>query len=216
MMAEAYRLSLVAVLAALSFFIIRAAVTRPNVLLSVGIIGALCVGYVVGNLTQKPNGDWERVGLVRAPVQIPGSVEADRLALAPPALVRGLPTKNGQISVDVFDDAGKGTLGNHDVVSIAKGAVLRIAGWGADAEAKEPCKALYLTIDKQRFIVPYGHARPDVAAYFHNPALAPTGFNAQIPTAKIPKGKHAVNIECLSADRKTLFTLALPRAVVVD
>jgi hypothetical protein len=216
MMSEAYGLSLVAVLAALSFGILRAAVARPTALLAVGFIGVFFVGYVVGHMTPSANG-WDRAGQVRTPAQWAGSAGGETVSLAAPSLGRGLIVKNGsKISIDILDAANAGTPGNRDTVDLPKGALLQIAGWAADAEADVPCKAVYLEIDKLRFDVPYGQPRRDVAAYYHNSAYAVTGYRAQIPTNRLSKGSYAVKVECLSADGKTLFVLNRARALVIE
>jgi hypothetical protein len=215
MMSEAYGLSVVVALAALSFGILRAASVRPTALLAVGIVGVFCVGYVAGHITQ-PAAGWNRAGQVRTPAQWAGSA-AGSVSMAAPSSDHGLIVKNGsKVSVDIFGVATSGVPGNHDTVDVSKGTALQIAGWAADAEAEAPCKALYLAIGKLRFNVPYGRARPDVAAYYHNSAYTTTGFSGQIPTNRLSKGSYPVKVECLSADGKTLFVLNHPRALVIE
>ncbi len=216
MMSEAYGLSLVAVLAALSIGIVRAAAVRPTALLALGIVGIFCAGFAAGHFTQRAQG-WDRAGQVRTPTQWAGSAAGESVSIAPPSSERGLIVKNGSaVSVDIFDAAAAGVPGNHDTVDVPKGTLLKIAGWAADAEAGVPCRALYVAIGKVRFDVPYGSPRADVAAYYHNTAYTATGFSAQIPTSNLSRGPHAVKVECLSADGKTLFVLNRARGLVVD
>jgi hypothetical protein len=215
MMAEAYDLSLLVALAALSFAVLRAAALRPTVLIAIGIAGVFCVGYVAGHIT-LPAGGWNRAGQVHAPAQWVGSVGGESAAVRAPSPDRRLIVKSGsKVSVDIFDLASAGVLGNRERVDVAKGASLKIAGWAADGEADAPCKALYVSIGKIRFEVPYGRPRADVAAYFHNTALTATGFSSQLPTGALPKGSNSLNVECLSPDAKTLFVLNHARTVVV-
>jgi hypothetical protein len=216
MMAEAYGLSLVVVLAALSFGLLRAAAVRPTALLAAGIVGVFCVGYVAGHISLRAEG-WNQAGQVRTPALYTASTTGEAVSVVAPSSVRGLIFKNGdKISVDIFDAAAAGVSGNHDTVNLSKGASLKMAGWAADAGADAPCKALYVAIGKVRFDAPYGGPRPDVAAYYHNSAYTLTGFSAQIPTGRFPKGAYPVKVECLSADGKTIFVLNRPRAVVIE
>jgi hypothetical protein len=215
MIAEAYGLSVVVALAALTFGVLRAAALRPTVLLALGIVGVFCVGYAAGHLTQPPAG-WNRAGQVRAPAQWAGSAVGETVSVAPPGVDRGLIIKTGgSVSVDIFDAASAGVLKNRETVEMNKGTMLKIAGWAADSQAEGPCRALYLTFGKVRFDVPYGLPRTDVAAYFHKPSYTATGYGALIPTSGFSKGSYVVKVECLSADGKTLFVLNRLRTVVI-
>jgi hypothetical protein len=214
---EAYGLSLIAILAALSFAIIRVASTRRSALLWLCVAGVFAAGYVLGHLRLRDDDPWATAGPVRPQVPVvAANAGFETSAPAQSVAERKLSVaKGGQIAVDVFDVADKPVPGKLDVVELPKGKPLTVAGWAADPEARSPCKALVLTVGNARLDVPYGLARADVAAFFHDPAYLQTGFNTQIPTGSFSKGSYRVTFGCLASGDK-LFVTDHPRTIVVE
>jgi hypothetical protein len=213
---DAYGLSLIAILAALSFAILRVASTRRSALLWLCVAGVFAAGYVLGHLQRREEDPWATAGPVRAQAPVVTGNAGLQTAAPADSLDPGLSVKKGgQIAVDIFDVADKPAPGQLDVVELPKGKPLTVAGWAADPDARSPCKAVFLMLGKARLDVPYGLARADVAAFFHDPAYLQTGFSTQIPTLSLAKGSYPVTLECLAAGNK-LFITDHPRTVVIE
>jgi hypothetical protein len=213
---EAYGLSLIAILAAFSFAIIRVASTRRSALLWLSVAGVFAAGFVLGRLRLREDDPWATAGPVRAQGPVIAANAGLETAAPAESSDRGLSVKKGgQIAVDIFDVADKPAPGQLDVVALPKGKPLTVAGWAADPDARTPCKAVFLTVGKARLEVPYGLARADVAAFYHDPDYLQTGFSARIPTQSLSKGSYPVTVECLAAGNK-LFVTDHPRTIVIE
>lgn len=83
--------------------------------------------------------------------------------------------------------------------------ILNITGWALDKYAEKLASGVYILIDNQPFLANYGYARPDVAKFHNNPTYTPCGFSLNIPTAKIGKGEHVVEIRVVRTDKKSIY-----------
>jgi hypothetical protein len=83
------------------------------------------------------------------------------------------------------------------------GSEIRIVGWCADPQSREPGSELIATIDRTRRIdVSSGYriARPDVATYYASSALLRTGFSVEISAATLGRGDHALAMAVVTSD----------------
>jgi hypothetical protein len=87
----------------------------------------------------------------------------------------------------------------------AAGAPIVLDGFGFDPVAKVPAKGVDVVIDGKAYGTAYGHARPDVAAYFKTPGLAATGFRTTLPAGTVAAGAHTALIRVVAADGKGYF-----------
>ena len=86
-------------------------------------------------------------------------------------------------------------------------ATLRLAGWCADPRARAPGVLLLAIVDGTRRIDVtggYRRPRPDVAAYFKNPAMRDTGFTVDLSRAELGPGPHTVRIAIVTADETAI------------
>lgn len=79
------------------------------------------------------------------------------------------------------------------------------AGFGFDPIAKTPGMAVDIVIDGVAYGTSYGGDRPDVAAYYKNPAVALSGFRVTLPKGIVKRGAHQAVVRVVSADGKSYF-----------
>jgi hypothetical protein len=104
----------------------------------------------------------------------------------------------------------EGAAGNVDLVTrdgavtqLADGGTLdgaatyAVSGWAATPEADRTASAVCLAVDgavEPRAIAYYFAPRPDVAAYYHQPALAEAGYTIVIPAGLLKRGVHRIQV----------------------
>jgi hypothetical protein len=85
------------------------------------------------------------------------------------------------------------------------GEPLVLDGFAFDPVAKAPAKAVDLVVDGKAYGATYGHARPDVAAFFKVPALAATGYKVTLPAGTLAKGAHSLAVRVVAAGGEGYF-----------
>jgi len=71
---------------------------------------------------------------------------------------------------------------------------LFISGWAADYNDNGPAKTVQVLIDKKvAGLATLGEARPDVAAYYNNPAWEDTGYSLIEPALNLSVGQHSIS-----------------------
>src|SRR5947207_2337992 len=120
----------------------------------------------------------------------PRHLPPDPFAAPPPALVDGPApvatpgegmsaglAKRPEVPAFTLDHAGAALdpLNRQPAVTPA-GKPAAFDGFGFDGLAKAPAKGIDVVIDGRAYGTTYGSKRPDVAAYFKTPDLAPVGF----------------------------------------
>jgi hypothetical protein len=119
------------------------------------------------------------------------------------ALLR-LPTLNARtrFSIDAVAAGSQSytVTGVQPKIEVSEGTALVVSGWAIDEAARLPGKAVLLRLDGgPRIVARYGMARDDVAKAFASPALAPSGFEATVPTAGLRPGQHELTLEIANA-----------------
>jgi hypothetical protein len=119
------------------------------------------------------------------------------------ALLR-LPTLNARtrFSIDAVAVGSQSytVTGVQPKIEVPAGATLVVSGWAIDEAARLPGKAVLLRLDEgPRIVARYGLARDDVAKALDSPALAPSGFEATVPTAGLRPGQHELTLEIANA-----------------
>jgi hypothetical protein len=93
------------------------------------------------------------------------------------------------------------------------GDALTVQGWAYDPAARSTGRLLLVVIDGTRaFRADYGIPRPDVVAFFRNPAFRDTGYVAAVPASAFSVGEHTLNLVLLAKDGRHFYTLAKPAA----
>ena len=109
-------------------------------------------------------------------------------------------------STSVGGITGIVTAGSLDGATVTDSRALHIRGWALTAKNK-PAGTLVAIIDRSKFIViteMYGRPRPDVAKSLNNPAARDSGFEGDVPLAKLPGGAHTIQIAVSMDGRKTM------------
>ncbi len=79
--------------------------------------------------------------------------------------------------------------------TLAPGDTLFVSGWIADPTDGSPLSNVKVLIDSTPVGTPtLGISRPDVAAYYNNPAYANSGFTFTYPASSLTGGPHAVTV----------------------
>ena len=73
--------------------------------------------------------------------------------------------------------------------------------WGWALWQRSLAGGVQVKIDDQTFKASYGAERPDVAFYFGNPALKPSGFVFRLPAHLLSAGDHVLTVEVLNPER---------------
>jgi hypothetical protein len=94
---------------------------------------------------------------------------------------------------------------NYEMPIPASPGYLSVQGWAIDPSMSAPAAAVYLDLDGQLHRASYGFPRQDIAALFHNPALAPCGFQWMIAAWELGKGPHRLTMKVLTAGRAAYF-----------
>jgi hypothetical protein len=87
----------------------------------------------------------------------------------------------------------------------SQSAPLIIIGFAFDDGAKTPAKGVDVVLNGETYAATYGQARPDVAAYFKNPALTDVGFTASLPAGLLAPGAHRISLRVIAADGSGYF-----------
>jgi mannosyltransferase len=95
---------------------------------------------------------------------------------------------------------------NESVVRDANGkiqarAIDGLTLWGWALWEKSVAGGVQIKIDDQVFKASYGALRPDVAFYFDNPALKPSGFVFRLPAHLLSTGDHVLKVQVLNPER---------------
>ena len=124
-------------------------------------------------------------------------------------------------------------LGNIDVAAIESGSKTRpltiaatmrldddllLVGWCANPETHAAASALVATIDGRRRIdvtASYHLTRPDVADYYHAPAMAPSGFAVRLSGSVLGPGTHTIRMSVVDTDERGLFVYPSPETIAV-
>jgi hypothetical protein len=75
-----------------------------------------------------------------------------------------------------------------------RGRTLAVSGWALDVRAGAPARDVLVTLDGRTVRARAGIARPDVARYFHDDALLPSGFRAALDCTACAPGAHTIEI----------------------
>jgi hypothetical protein len=91
--------------------------------------------------------------------------------------------------------------------TVPRDATIRLVGWCADPQAREPGFLLLAVVDgKRRIDVTRGYRikRPDVAIALQTPALLDSGFAIDLPAAEFASGPHEVRVAVVTADQRSV------------
>jgi phosphoglycerol transferase len=113
-----------------------------------------------------------------------------------------------QIGANDGGVAGRAIRVNH-------GGDLRIRGWSVDRVHDSAAAGVDISVDEVPFPSIYGWDRVDVADYFKHPSYRYSGFVAEIPRDRLPKGKHKLSIRVAASNRDCYYESA-PIRVMVD
>lgn len=145
----------------------------------------------------------------------PRHVPPDPMAVTPPPPGPAAPPTQGAsaglparpeapvFTIDRIGDA-LDPLNRRPAVTAA-GRPTVISGFGLDAVAKAPGKALDVVVDGRAYGAAYGAERPDVAAYFKSAAMAKVGFSTTLPAGALAVGQHTAFVRVVAADGKGYF-----------
>ncbi|MBI1789052.1 MAG: hypothetical protein HYR60_16090 [Acidobacteria bacterium] len=92
------------------------------------------------------------------------------------------------------------------VIDRAQQNHLIIRGWAVDAAVKAPAAGAWATLYGRDYAASYGGDRPDVAAYFGQPNYRFSGYEAVLPLAETPRGRHELVLSFLTRDGKAYST----------
>ncbi|MGO9775296.1 MAG: Ig-like domain repeat protein [Terracidiphilus sp.] len=92
-------------------------------------------------------------------------------------------------------------------VTVQQSDSLMVSGWAADPTDGAPISNLKIYIDGNLIVTPLQRfTRPDVAAYFNNPAYTNSGYQIFYSAATLAIGTHAVTVIAIdSGGRSTTF-----------
>jgi hypothetical protein len=89
---------------------------------------------------------------------------------------------------------------------LARNDVLFVRGWAVDEVSASPAAGVVLVIDGNVEVTAmYGLPRDDVAAARGSDAMVPTGFTAEIDTALLKVGNHAVECYVLAQNGRGAY-----------
>lgn len=104
--------------------------------------------------------------------------------------------------------AGKPVVEGRPVVVPKGSSSVRVTGWAVDEESGEPAGGVFVEVDGERFPAFYGRSRTagvpkrERAALGVPPRYEFTGFELEVPKAKIQPGEHELSVIVVTADRK--------------
>lgn len=131
----------------------------------------------------------------------PPAEAATPIAAATP----GLPKREGQPGFFLDRIGAAIDPMNRPPAPIAAADPVLLNGFGFDAAARLPAKAIDVVIDGQPYGTEYGLPRDDVAAYFKAPALARTGFRTTLPAGTLAAGPHLAWLRVVAADGQGVY-----------
>jgi hypothetical protein len=99
-------------------------------------------------------------------------------------------------------------------ISLGNAQMFEIRGWAVDAAARRPSSAVYAVFGTKTITGRMGDRRDDVAAAFHWPPYANSGFAIDIPVDAVPAGVSAIVLHAVTADSRGSYALMPPVAVV--
>lgn len=103
-----------------------------------------------------------------------------------------------KLVIDAYRVAGSAVRGP---IVVRRGAALEIEGWAIDQQASALAQGVAVVVDTDRdYVAAYGRSRPDVAAALGAPALANSGFLAEIPTVDLRPGPHRLTYLVIAHD----------------
>jgi hypothetical protein len=115
---------------------------------------------------------------------------------------------------DALVGGGEKNIG--DGGTLSSGVRYDIQGWATNRTSDGPAPGICVIVDDRvsTLAVRYGVARPDVVSYFHNGALAKTGFDVPLPPGSLPAGSHKLQMAMEAQDGR-LYGFGLARTVSV-
>ena len=117
------------------------------------------------------------------------------------------PDGNGAPSAAAVEGiAGIVTAGSLDGATVTDSRAVHIRGWALTAKNK-PARTLVAIVDRSNVIditKMYGRPRPDVATSMKSPAALNSGFEGDVPVAKLSGGAHTIEIAVSMDGRKTM------------
>jgi hypothetical protein len=136
----------------------------------------------------------------------------DPVVLHPPHVMRVLPasTLGGQHadraidahgSIDQIWDGGvmlsaKPEMTFHDAPRVM------VVGWALDARRTTPPASVEAVVDGSAVVAgTLDRDRPDVAAVFHNPRFARTGYSITLPSDLLTNGRHEIEVRVVDGTR---------------
>lgn len=109
-----------------------------------------------------------------------------------------------QRDLSLADVLPKQSSGGLDGGTLTADAGVFLWGWAIDSRTGVPARGVLL-LDNGRPIQPtvcISKERPDVATYFRNERLIPTGWNLFLPVAKLAEGEHVFEAFAILTDGK--------------
>ena len=113
-----------------------------------------------------------------------------------------LPVRAGAVLGNLESIALSGHAVRNNVIDAHRSQTITASGWLVDADARAPGSAIVLRIDEQGpySIARYRIPRADVAAAYHEPAYAESGFTAQFPLGAVAPGRHTLTFLAVNHD----------------
>jgi hypothetical protein len=147
------------------------------------------------------------VGLVTPPVRPPANIAPTTAAVA----LQIVPDHR-DFSLELFN--GVKTPLIQPPVQVLASEDISLSGLAVDREAGTALAALQVVIDGKPYPADYGLSRPDVAAFFKQPAFTFTGFSFKLPAATVGIGQHQLRLRLYTnAGKSYLDTLPFPFVV---
>jgi hypothetical protein len=89
------------------------------------------------------------------------------------------------------------------------------SGWCVDAAARTRAGGVYFVLDGRAQPAFIGWRRDDVAAHFHEPGYAYSGYQGGVRTVRLAPGSHTFAVIALSRDRRRAFAPTAPVRVLI-
>jgi hypothetical protein len=114
----------------------------------------------------------------------------------------------GSVDIVVLTPANGGSYdGTAKTIDAKAGTAVRLQGWAVDAGAAQAGSGAVAYVDGRPVSSgPYGADRADVAQYLGVPAFRFSGYQVEIPTAKISPGSHVLRVALVSPAGKQYET----------
>jgi hypothetical protein len=205
--ADGFGLVLRVILLFIVFVVVRILVARSSgkAALANVVATGIVLSYIAGLVGQGlPRLEPDTVATGEAAVVEQGPHDtSDVCRSAPRVLLPG-----GAGSFDYLLDKDDRPLPVATPFTLDRNRSYRISGWAAESDGQHPALAVCAVVDGQLLRNAssiYGSDRPDIAAAFHVPSLASSGYVITIPPNALAAGNHQLAIAVESHEKRILL-----------